>query len=125
LTAVAPDELDVRFRGLPVAKLPNGLSLIEARTHKAKRRGLARLDRLAPDTALHIPGTFSVHTFGMRFALDLIWLRKDGTVARIDRAVGPRRMAVCPQARSVVETVAGSADSFVSAGVGTADYRVG
>ncbi len=54
----------------------------------------------------------------MRFALDLIWLRKDGSVVRIDRDVGARRMRFCPRARSVVETVAGQADSFVAAGVG-------
>jgi uncharacterized membrane protein (UPF0127 family) len=109
--------LDDRFRGLPVRELPNDLRLIEARTHRSRRRGLARLDTLAPEVALHIPHTFSVHTFGMRFALDLIWLRKDGSVARVDRNVGPRRLTFCPRARSVVETVAGAADAFLAAGL--------
>jgi uncharacterized membrane protein (UPF0127 family) len=54
----------------------------------------------------------------MRFALDLIWLRKDGSIVRIDRDVGPGRMRLCPRARSVLETVAGRADAFVAAGVG-------
>jgi uncharacterized membrane protein (UPF0127 family) len=54
----------------------------------------------------------------MRFGLDLIWLRKDGTVARIDRDVGPRRITFCRRARSVVETVAGAADRFIAAGIG-------
>jgi uncharacterized membrane protein (UPF0127 family) len=111
-------ELDERFRGLPVTELPNGLRVVEARTRRSRRRGLARLDALDPDVALHIPGTPSVHTFGMRFALDLIWLRKDGTVARVDRDVGPRRVTFCPRARSVVETVGGTADRFIAAGVG-------
>ena len=56
----------------------------------------------------------------MRFGLDLIWLRKDGTVKRIDRVVGRRRITFCPGASSVVETVAGTADEFVAAGVGAA-----
>jgi uncharacterized membrane protein (UPF0127 family) len=111
-------DLDERFRGLPVRQLANGLRLIEARTHRSRRRGLARLDALAPDMALHIPGTLSVHTFGMRFALDLIWLDTDGAVTRIDRDVGPRRITFCRRGRSVVETVAGTADEFVAAGVG-------
>lgn len=111
--------LDERFRGLPVRELAGGRRLIEARTHRSRRRGLARLDALAPDVALHIPGTKSVHTFGMRFALDLIWLDKGGSVTRIDRDVGPRRITFCRGARSVVETVAGSADEFVAAGVGS------
>lgn len=113
-------ELDARFHGLPVTQLPGGLLLIEARTHRSRRRGLSRLDELAPSQALHIPQTPSVHTFGMRFALDLIWLRKDGTIARVDRDVAPRRMRFCSAARSVVETVGGQSDAFVRAGVGSA-----
>jgi len=111
-------DLDQRFRGLPVKGLSNGLRLIEARSQRSRRRGLARLDTLPADVALHIPGTPSVHTFGMRFALDLIWLGKDGTVARVERNVGPRRVAVCLKARSVVETPAGAADRFIAAGIG-------
>ena len=92
--------------------------VIEAETHRSRRRGLARLDSLAADHALHIPQTPSVHTFGMRFDLDLIWLRRDGSIARVDRDVGPWRMRLCLRARSVVETRAGHADAFVAAGVG-------
>lgn len=59
----------------------------------------------------------------MRFALDLIWLDKGGAVVRVDRAVPPRRLRLCVRARSVVETVAGNADAFVSGGVGTGAPR--
>jgi len=111
--------LDQRFTGLPTTELGGGLTLIEAKTHKSRRRGLARLDALDPDHALLIPSCPSVHTFGMRFALDLIWLRRDGTVARVDRDVAPRRMRACASARSVVETVAGRADAFIAGGVGS------
>jgi len=113
-----PADLEERFAGLPVTEHRDGLAVVQAQTHSSRRRGLARLDALAPDHALHIPHCPAVHTFGMRFALDLIWLRKDGSVARVDRDVGARRMRFCPRARSVVETVAGQADSFVAAGVG-------
>jgi uncharacterized protein len=109
-----------RFEGLPRRPLANGLVVIEARTHRSRRRGLARLDALAPDQALHIPQTPSVHTFGMRFALDLIWLGKDGGVVRVDRDVRSGRMRLCLKARSVVETAAGQADAFLSAGVAQA-----
>jgi hypothetical protein len=113
-----PVDLDERFSGLPRTEHGDGLVVIQARTHRSRRRGLARLGALPPDYALHIPQTPSVHTFGMRFSLDLIWLRKDGTIARIDRAVPPGRMRFCAGARSVIETVAGQADAFVAAGVG-------
>ena len=111
-------ELDARFTGLPISELPGGLTLIDAQTHSSRRRGLSRLDALDPQHALHIPQTPSVHTFGMRFALDLIWLDKHGLVVRVDHDVGPRRMRLCGRARSVVETVAGQADAFLTAGVG-------
>ncbi|MGA9856647.1 MAG: DUF192 domain-containing protein [Solirubrobacteraceae bacterium] len=101
-----------RFQGLPRTTLADGRVLIEARTHRSRRRGLSRLDALAPDQALLIPQTPSVHTFGMRFRLDLIWLARDGTVVRVDRDVPPRRMRFCRGARSVVETVAGQGDAF-------------
>jgi uncharacterized membrane protein (UPF0127 family) len=110
---------DDRFDRLPRRELGDGLVVIEAHTHKSRRRGLARLDALPADRALHIPQCPSVHTFGMRFALDLIWLRRDGTVARIDRAVAPRRMRICLGARSVIETNAGRADAFVAAELAT------
>jgi uncharacterized protein len=111
-------QLDERFHDLAVTELPEGLRVLKARSRKSRRLGLARLDALAPGYALHIPQTPSVHTFGMRFALDLIWLRKDGGVARVDRDVGPRKLKFCGGARSVVETRAGDADAFIAAGVG-------
>jgi uncharacterized membrane protein (UPF0127 family) len=52
----------------------------------------------------------------MRFGLDLIWLDKHGTAVRVDRDVPPNRLRACFRARSVVETVAGHADAFLSAG---------
>jgi uncharacterized membrane protein (UPF0127 family) len=117
---VPPPELDDRFDGLPTTDYVGGLTLIEAQTHRSRRRGLSKLDVLPATHALHIPATPSVHTFGMRFALDLIWLSKDGVLVRVDRDVPPRRMRFCRPARSVVETVAGQADAFLAAGVGAA-----
>ncbi len=111
-------ELEERFAGLPVTEAGDGLMVVSAQTHKSRRRGLSRLDALAPAHGLHIPATPSVHTFGMRFALDLIWLDGQGHVARVDRHVPPRRMRWCLRARSVVETNAGQADAFLAAGIG-------
>jgi uncharacterized protein len=102
-----------RFADLPHRTLAGAVTLVAASTGKARRRGLSRLDSLPADHALHIR-TLSVHTFGMRFALDLIWLDKLGTVLRVDRDVPPKRARACWRARSVVETLAGHADAFLS-----------
>jgi len=114
-----PSATDIeRFAGLPQRSLPGGLTVVEANTGKSRRKGLAKLDSLPGDYGLLIPRCPSVHTFGMRFALDLIWLGKGGVVVRVDRDVPPRRMRICTRARSVVETAAGEADAFLSAGLG-------
>jgi len=68
-------------------------------------------------SALHIPRCRSVHTFGMLFALDLIWLDRGGRPVRVDRDVAPRRLRTCLAARSVIETNAGEADAFLAAGL--------
>ena len=80
-----------RLDGLPGRDLGDGLRVAEANTRAARMKGLAKLDALPERVALHIPRCRSVHTFTMRFPLDLIWLGKDGQVVRIDPAVPPRR----------------------------------
>jgi uncharacterized membrane protein (UPF0127 family) len=65
--------------------------------------GLAGRRSLPAGVALEIPRCRSVHTFGMRFAIDLCWLDGERRVVRVDRAVPPCRVRSCPQARSVLE----------------------
>jgi uncharacterized membrane protein (UPF0127 family) len=105
-----------RLGCLPACALGGGLTVHEARGMNARRRGLGRLRDLPADRALQLRCR-AVHTFGMRFPLDLIWIGRDGTVVRVDRDVPPRRHRACARARVVVETRAGCADRFISAGV--------
>jgi uncharacterized membrane protein (UPF0127 family) len=104
-----------RLGGLPTQPAGPDLVLHVARRFTERRRGLAGMAPMPPDHALHIPRTRSVHTFGMRFALDLVWLGRGGHVVRIDRAVPARRLKLCVRARSVVETCAGQGDGFARA----------
>jgi uncharacterized protein len=106
-----------RLDALPGRDLPGGLRVAEARTRIARLKGLAGLDAMPESTALHIPGCRSVHTFAMRFPLDLIWLDRDGQVMRVDEGVPPRRVKACVRARSVVEANAGRGAAFVAAGL--------
>jgi uncharacterized membrane protein (UPF0127 family) len=103
-----------RLAGLQARPLPGGLTLLVAGDRRARRRGLAGLDAgaLADGHGLLFERCRSVHTIGMRFALDLVWLGADGTVVRVDRAVAPRRLRTCWAARAVVEVAAGEADRF-------------
>ena len=106
-----------RLDGLPGRDLPGGLRIAEAHTRAARLKGLAKLDAMPATVALHIPKCWSVHTFTMRFPLDLIWLARDGSVVRVDENVPPRRLRTCVRARSVVECNAGAARAFVDAGL--------
>jgi uncharacterized membrane protein (UPF0127 family) len=65
--------------------------------------GLAFRDRADAGPGLLIPRCASVHTFGMRFALDVYFLDRDGRVLRIRRRVPPRRVLWHRGARKVLE----------------------
>ena len=84
-----------RLDALPGRDLEGGLRVAEATTRAARMKGLARLDDMPAGYALHIPKCRSVHTFTMRFPLDLVWLGKDGRPVRVDRDVPPRRLRTC------------------------------
>jgi hypothetical protein len=74
---------------------------------RARAVGLALLDRTDAGPGLLIPRCSSVHTFGMRFALDLRFLDADGAVLGSRLAVPPRRFAAHRGAAAVLEIPAG------------------
>jgi uncharacterized protein len=69
----------------------------------ARLLGLAYFDRKEAGAGLLIPRCSSVHTFGMRFALDLVFLDEDGCPLRVRRAVTPRRFVRERLASAVLE----------------------
>jgi len=75
----------------------------------ARRRGLLGRDGLAPGTALVIAPCSAVHTFGMRFSIDVIFAARDGRVMKIARDVLPRRLAAAWGAFAAIEMAAGEA----------------
>lgn len=104
-----------RLAGLERRPLPGGLALLVAGDRRSRRRGLARLDELPAGHALLFERCRSVHTLGMRFALDLLWLDGDGRLVRLDRDVGARRLRTCLRARSVIEAAAGEGERIAAA----------
>ena len=104
-----------RLSSLPSRELPDGLHLAEATGFASRLLGLALLDPIPEDWALHFPRCSSLHTFWMRFPLDLVWLDGDGRVLRIDEAVPKRRTKACRGAKSVIETRSGHGRRFAGA----------
>jgi uncharacterized membrane protein (UPF0127 family) len=82
-----------------------------------RRRGLLGRDGLAEGTALVIAPSNAVHTFFMRFAIDLVFVRRDGRVTKVRPGVPARRVVVSPGAFGVIEMAAGGVS-----GVTTGDY---
>ena len=77
----------------------------------AKRRtGLLKHERLAPGEGLWIVPCESVHTFFMKFPIDLVYLDKRRKVKKVRHAVPAWRLSACLTAHSVLELPAGTAE---------------
>jgi len=90
-----------RFHGLPSAQI-QGRRVPIATTWRARLLGLALLNRRSAPDGLLIPGCRIIHTFGMRFGLDLIFLGASLLPVRRLR-VPPRRIAFERRAKAVLE----------------------
>jgi uncharacterized membrane protein (UPF0127 family) len=82
--------------------------LLTAFDSRSRRQGLLGRDGLPDGTALIIAPSNAVHTFFMRFSIDLLFVRRDGDVINVRSAVRPWRMAVSLRAFAVIELPAGS-----------------
>jgi len=104
-----------RFRSLPTRRLGDGLQVIVAKTMRSRLVGLAFLSELGRSVALELPRCRSVHTFGMRFSIDVVFLDGQGAPIRVVEGVSPRRITVCRSAKALLETEAGEGARFVEA----------
>ena len=102
-----------RLHRLPVVNVL-GCDVPVANGLGARILGLAHLDRAEAGPGLLIPRCSSVHTFGMRFALDLYFLDEDGEPLAIRRGIGARRVISCRGARAVLEIPAEQGGEFSS-----------
>jgi len=74
-----------------------------AKDFRTRLRGLAFRDREDAGPGLLIPRCAGVHTFGMRFTLDIYFLDAEGRVVSVRRAVPPRRILWQPGSSAVLE----------------------
>lgn len=104
-----------RLRRLPVATVFDREVPVAA-GFRARLLGLAYLDRAEAGPGLLIPRCSSVHTFGMRFALDVFFLDGCGALLATHRNVSARRMAACAGASAVLEIPVGMGGEFSLSG---------
>ena len=77
-------------------------------TSAARRQGLLGRDGLQSGSALVISRSNAVHTIGMRFPIDIVFVDRGGLVKKVVRNVQPWRMAACMTASAVIEMPAGT-----------------
>jgi uncharacterized membrane protein (UPF0127 family) len=93
---------------------PNGQVVCErceiAGDFLRRARGLLGRNELGRGHGMLIRPTWSVHTWFMRFAIDVVFLDADLEVLKIARRLRPWRMAARWRAHSVLELAAGECE---------------
>jgi uncharacterized membrane protein (UPF0127 family) len=96
---------------LRVTNITRGTTLADradiADSSATRRTGLLKHSGLAPGEGLWIVPCEGVHTFRMKFAIDVAFLNKKRRVLKIRPNMGRRRIALSLLAHSVVELPAG------------------
>jgi hypothetical protein len=85
--------------------------VVAAFDSRARRQGLLGKNALPVGHAVALAPCNAVHTFFMRFAIDVVFVRHTGEVTHIAHGVRPWRIAVSMRAHAVVELPAGVARS--------------
>ena len=82
-----------------------------ADTSAKRRTGLLKHSKLDPGQGLWIAPCESVHSFGMKFAIDVVYLDRKKKVRKIRKNMVPRRISACLTAHSVLEFPVGVIDA--------------
>jgi uncharacterized protein len=79
-----------------------------ADTPGSRRRGLLGYPELEEHEGLWIVPCESVHTVGMSYPIDLIYLNKGRRVVKVVESLAPCSVSICLRAYSVIELAAGA-----------------
>jgi len=74
----------------------------------SRRTGLLHQDALPEGSGLVIAPSNAIHTFFMRFSIDVAFVSKDGRIVKVRAAVRPWRITGALRAYAVVELPAGT-----------------
>jgi uncharacterized membrane protein (UPF0127 family) len=102
----APDgwRIEIAGRGVTLAD-----ALEPAFDSATRNKGLLGRDGLTPGAALVIAPTNAIHTFGMRFPIDVVFAARDGRVLKIRPRLPRGRIALAWGGFAVIEMAAGEA----------------
>jgi uncharacterized protein len=86
-------------------------TLIAAFDRATRNKGLLGRHALAPGSAMILAPCSSVHTFFMKFPIDIVFVARDGRVVKIRSRCGPWRLAFGVGAFAVIELPAGAVEA--------------
>jgi uncharacterized membrane protein (UPF0127 family) len=82
--------------------------LLPAFDSATRRTGLLRHTGLPPGEAMIIAPSSAIHTWFMKFDIDVAFVTRDGDIVKVCEALKPWRMAAAFKAFAVVEMAAGA-----------------
>ena len=91
--AAAPVELPVKAVNLSKASTIVARRVAWSGTSAERRRGLLGMQTLEADEGMYIAPTQWIHTFGMKFSIDIAFLAKDGKVVTVHHSLKPNRLS--------------------------------
>ena len=111
---VPPRQLPATAKHIQILNVTRGTRLADAvevaDRGPTRTKGLLGRKGLVPGGGMWIVPCESVHTFFMKFPIDLVYLGKDRKVCKVRHAVKPWRMSACLSAHSILELPAGAAE---------------
>jgi len=94
-----------------------------ADTSAKRRTGLLKHEALLPGEGLWIAPCEAVHTAGMKFPIDVLFLNKKRKILKIRKDMARWRMAACLRAHSVLELPAGTCERTGTAAGDELDFE--
>lgn len=105
--SAAPQDVRLKISNL-TRKVVLASSVDVADRGSKRRKGLLGRAGLSREEGLWIVPCEAVHTFGMQFAIDLVYLDRARRVKKVRSDVRPSRLSACLSAHSVLELAPGT-----------------
>ena len=88
-----------------------GNAIDKADTSATRNKGLLSRHGLDPGTGLWIVPCEGIHTFFMKFSIDVVYIDRKKRVRKTVKNIGPWRLSLCLPAHSVIELPVGVIDA--------------
>ncbi|WP_175911945.1 MULTISPECIES: DUF192 domain-containing protein [unclassified Burkholderia] len=99
----------MRQRVLVVGGRVTGVRVAVTESARERMKGLLGRDALGPDEALLLARCGAVHTFGMRFAIDVLFVSRTNRVVAVHRGVCAGRILMHWRGAKTLEMASGAA----------------